>query len=188
MHTFIHFIARHSQRTRYIPFLEAGVKVSRKCVHPFVPSSPGSHVKNTLIHTHVFSSPSPFLSIHPGFALPGCTVVQPVIPPTDSPLACGLCGTPGVTFPHTAPNRLSPSSGKTEKSFLSCVQCGLSRCNICARACARMSSVWWCEASVESLWHPDVFQFSPHACTHTQGTALIIEHSRLIWLPGGGGC
>lgn len=134
-------------------------------------------------HTRIFLSIP--LPLNPPWF---CSMVQPVIPLTDSPLACGLCGAPGVTFSHTAPNQLSPSSGKTEKSFLSCVQCGLSRCNICARACARMSSVWWCEASVESLWHPDVFQFSPHACTHTQGTALIVEHSRLIWLPGGGGC
>lgn len=58
------------------------------------------------------------------------------------------------------------------ESLLAYVKGGLSGCNICARACACMSSVCWCEVLVESARHPVFFTFSHE---HTQGTTLIIQ-------------
>ncbi len=73
------------------------------------------------------------------------------------------------------------------ESQLAYVKGGLSGCNICARACARMSADCRCEVLVEQPGRP---VFSTLTQTHTRDHTHQITantHSRLIWPPGGGG-
>lgn len=83
---------------------------------------------------------------------------------------------------------LPPSSGKTQNPSSLVSKVGLSGCNICARACARMSSVrtvwsacWTTPASCffHMLAQTRTRQLAHHKTANT--------HSRLIRLPGGCG-
>lgn len=99
-----------------------------------------------------------------------------------------------MTFSRTAPRQLPPpplppSSGKTQNpsSFVSKV--GLSGCNICARACARMSSV---RTVWSACWTTPASCFFFHMLAQTRTRQLAHHktantHSRLIRLPGGCG-
>lgn len=65
----------------------------------------------------------PLHPIHPPpLPLP---ILRPVIPGSDSRLACALCAAAGVAFSHTPPKQLSPSSGTVQKSLLTRVRVGV---------------------------------------------------------------
>lgn len=85
-----------------------------------------------------------------------------------------------MTFSRTAPRQLPPpplppSSGKTQNPSSLVSKGGLSGCNICARACARMSSVRTVWSACWTTPASCFFFTCSHKHTHAHGSSLIIK-------------